>query len=171
VTIRATIRKTRERPIAVRGLLDRTSIAPSAGPPPGAGPFPAFAFSEPVVIPPGETGEARFTPTEEVTSFVYGQTLPPGAGAEAASPQGTFNERSFMGALVIDPAGTVGDVVGSSVGTTGRDRARDGDGGRSACVEDRIGDHGQLPPQATRQLGTRRSPDVGFIAIQDQGEG
>jgi manganese oxidase len=101
--IRVTIRNTLEGPIAVRGLLDRASMG--SGPPPGVR-LPAFAFSEPLVVLPGETGETRFTPMAEVSSFYNAQMLPPGAGAEAAGPVGAFEEGSFMGALVIDPAGS-----------------------------------------------------------------
>lgn len=96
--VHVTIRNTLDRTIAVRGLLDRASMPESAR----RGALPAFAFSEPVVIRPGETRESRFTPTVEVSSFYYGQTLP--SGAEAAPPLGGFEEASFMGALVIDPA-------------------------------------------------------------------
>ncbi|HUG41178.1 MAG TPA: hypothetical protein VMM12_11870, partial [Longimicrobiales bacterium] len=99
VTVAVTIRNTLSRPIAVRGLIDRASMAP-AGPPPGATELPAFAFSEPVAIPPGERRETRFTPTAEVSSFYYGQRLPRGAGAEAARPTSAFDEGAFMGALV-----------------------------------------------------------------------
>lgn len=102
--VHVTIRNTLDRPIAVRGLLDRASMAPETAP--GRGPLPAFAFSEPVVIPPGETGATQFTPTAEVSSFYYAQRLPPGAGAEAALPLSGFEEGSFMGALVIDPTGS-----------------------------------------------------------------
>ncbi|HUE77830.1 MAG TPA: multicopper oxidase domain-containing protein [Longimicrobiales bacterium] len=102
--VHVTIRNTLDRPIAVRGLLDRASLA-SGDAPPRPGPFPAFAFAEPLVIPPGETRETRFTPTSDVSSFYYGQRPPPGVGAEAAPPFGTLEEGAFMGAVVVDPAG------------------------------------------------------------------
>lgn len=101
--VRVTIRNRLDRPIAVRGFLDRASLA-SEGAVGRAGPLPAFAFSEPIVIPPRETREIRFTPTAEVSSFYYGQRLPLGAGADAARPMGGFEEGSFMGAVVIDPS-------------------------------------------------------------------
>lgn len=101
--VHVTIRNTLERPIAVRGLLDRASMA-SESAAPGAGALPAFAFSEPVVIPPGEIGESRFTPTAEVSSFYYGQVLPAGAGPDAVRPFSRLEEGAFMGALVVDAA-------------------------------------------------------------------
>lgn len=101
--VHVTIRNTLERPIAVRGLLDRASMA-SESTAPGAGPLPAFAFSDPVIIPPGEIGASRFTPTAEVSSFYYGQVLPAEAGAEAARPFSRLEEGAFMGALVVDDA-------------------------------------------------------------------
>lgn len=102
--VRVSIRNKLDRPIAVRGLLDRASM-PQENVPRTVS-LPAFAFSEPVVIPPGETRESRFTPSVEVSSFYYAQRLPPGAGAEAAGPLPPFGDGSFMGALVIDPAGS-----------------------------------------------------------------
>ncbi len=102
--VHVTIRNTLNRPIAVRGLLDRASMPSVTAPP--AGSLPAFAFSEPVVIPPGESRETRFTPTEEVSSFYYAQRLPPDAGGDAARPFNDLAEGAFMGALVIDSAGS-----------------------------------------------------------------
>jgi FtsP/CotA-like multicopper oxidase with cupredoxin domain len=104
-SVRISVRNRLERPIVVRGLSDRAT-APSVTRPPGLAALPAFAFREPLVVPPGETRETRFTPTIEVSSFYFARTLPPGAGASAiARSLGPgLDEGGFMGALVIDPA-------------------------------------------------------------------
>ncbi len=105
--ILVTIRNTLDRPIAVRGLIDRASMKSTTLRP--AGPFPAFAFVEPMIIRPGEIRETNFTPTAGVSSFYFGQTLPPGAGAEAAGPFSRLEEGVFMGALVVDTVSTPPD--------------------------------------------------------------
>ncbi|HEX5387094.1 MAG TPA: multicopper oxidase domain-containing protein [Gemmatimonadales bacterium] len=107
--IHVTLHNTLDRPIAVRGLLDRATMAPVRRPPALAlAVLPAFAFAEPLVIAPGETGEATFTPTEAVSSFYYATTLPPGAppSAVAASAVPRLREGALMGALVVDPRGS-----------------------------------------------------------------
>jgi FtsP/CotA-like multicopper oxidase with cupredoxin domain len=99
--IHVTIRNSLSHPIAVRGLSDRaaTSEVPAAA----ATGLPAFAFSEPVVVPPGESREARFTPAEPVSSFYYAQAVPPGSDG-SGSPFGALEEGAFMGSLIVDPA-------------------------------------------------------------------
>ncbi len=107
--IHVTIHNTLDRPIAVRGLLDRATMAPVRRPRALAlAVLPAFAFARPLVIAPGETGETTFKPTEAVSSFYYATTLPPGAppSAVAASAQPRLREGALTGALVVDPRGT-----------------------------------------------------------------
>jgi manganese oxidase len=101
--IRVGVRNDLERPILVLGLADRASMD-SPGPIPG---FPAFAFHDPLMVPPGQTRETRFTPTAPVSSFYYARVLPPGidAGEVPALPFGRPAEGAFLGALVIDGTG------------------------------------------------------------------
>lgn len=92
-----------DRPIQVRGLVDRDDARP-AGVPADA---PGFLFADSLVVPVGETRTARFTPGREVSSFYYARLVPP-EGALAPPnfvPGGIADEGAFMGALVIDPAG------------------------------------------------------------------
>ena len=104
--VHVTIRNSLDRPIAVRGLTDRPAVSATTR---AQGPafLPTFAFADPLVVRPGETGEARFTPTAEVSSFYYVRTLPraPDARAVAASVIPGLDEGAFMGGLVIDASG------------------------------------------------------------------
>jgi manganese oxidase len=104
--VHVTIRNSLDRPIVVRGLTDRPAI-PATSRPQGLAFLPTFAFADPLVVRPGETGEARFTPTAEVSSFYYVRTLPPepDARAVAASVVPGLGEGAFMGGLVIDAPG------------------------------------------------------------------
>jgi manganese oxidase len=102
--IHVTVRNTLDRPIAVRGLTDRGAASDAS--PAAALPIavPAFALVQPLVLGPGETGQTRFTPTADVSSFYYAHAVPPGNdGSEF--PMGTLQEGAFMGVLVIDPPG------------------------------------------------------------------
>lgn len=78
--VHISIHNTLDRPIAVRGLFDRATAGierPDGVPEP----YADFFYSEPLLIPPGATREARFTPTAEVTSFYYGRIVyPQGTG-------------------------------------------------------------------------------------------
>jgi FtsP/CotA-like multicopper oxidase with cupredoxin domain len=104
--IRATVRNTLDRPVLVRGLVDRATMPP-VPPPQGRGIFPAFAFGDSLVIGSGATGEARFTPTSEVSSFYYGRVLPaPGVAGPPLVPAGDPGQGAFLGALIIDPPAT-----------------------------------------------------------------
>ena len=109
--VRVSIRNTLERPIHVRGLIDRTSM-PAQARPPALDFLPDFAFAEPLVIPPGETREARFTPTAGVSSFYYARTEPAPGELDPPTmvPGGIANEGAFMGALVVDPPGEAPDA-------------------------------------------------------------
>ncbi|HUG39587.1 MAG TPA: multicopper oxidase domain-containing protein [Longimicrobiales bacterium] len=106
--VRVSVRNTLDRAITVRGLVDRASIELPAQLPEEAEPGdPRFFFADSLVIPPGETREARFTPADEVSSFYYGRRAAP----EGGSVNGTFfpgnfgDEGLFLGGLVVDPPG------------------------------------------------------------------
>jgi manganese oxidase len=91
------------RAIEVRGLADRAAEASvPAGMPAG---FPPFLFDEPLVVPSGESGVARFTPSAAVSSFYFARVAradgPPLTGF---MPGGLADEGAFMGALVVDDA-------------------------------------------------------------------
>jgi manganese oxidase len=106
--IRVSVHNTLERSVAVRGLVDRAtvSITRPAEIPADA---PDFLLADSLVVPPGETREVRFTPSQEVSSFYYGRVAPvPGGLAEPGVVPGGMGyeaafEGAFLGALLIDP--------------------------------------------------------------------
>ncbi len=114
--VRVSVRNTLDRQVIVRGLLDRGSMDPARverapGAPPAA---PDFIFADSLVVPAGETREARFTSSAEVTSIYFGRTEPHDAELSAPTwtPGGETDgilEGGFVGALVVDPTGAAPD--------------------------------------------------------------
>ena len=108
--VRVSIRNTLEQPIHVRGLVDRATM-PEQPRPPAFDFLPGFVFAEPLEVPPGETRETRFTPTDDVSSFYFARAVPgPGVPAPPTLlPGGIADEGAFMGALIVDPPGVAPD--------------------------------------------------------------
>lgn len=108
--VHVSIRNTLEQPIHVRGLVDRATM-PEQPRPPAFDFLPAFVFAEPLEIPPGETRETRFTPTDDVSSFYFARTVPAPDALQPPTllPGGIANEGAFMGALIVDPPGVAPD--------------------------------------------------------------
>jgi len=113
--VRVGVRNTLDRPIAVWGFVDRL---PEPSPAPGAvayagapGALPAFVLARPLVVAPGERGEAAFTPTRAVSSFYFARTVRPegGEAAIAAPAAPGLAEGVFMGALIVDPPDIAAD--------------------------------------------------------------
>ena len=112
--VHVSVRNTLGREITVRGLFDRASLdasppeRPPDAPPPGAA--PDFLFADPLVVPPGQVRDARFTPSAAVTSAYYARTAPTGDGVTApdwapAGPTDGAAEGAFLGGLIVDPPG------------------------------------------------------------------
>lgn len=102
--VHVTVRNTLDRPIAVRGLLDRATA--DLGHPDSAPARDAdFFYSAPLLIPSGAIGTAQFTPTAEVTSFYYGRIDYPQQAGDPFVPGGSGDEGAFLGALVVDGEG------------------------------------------------------------------
>ena len=94
------LRNTFPDTLLVRGLWDRSGEV-------GAGPGGALR-GRPAVVAPGATAEVRFTPTAPGTYFWMGRVVQGGwsDGPPPALPR-RGNDRSMVGALVVDPAGEV----------------------------------------------------------------
>ena len=96
--VRVMVRNAFPDTLVVFGLIDRG--------PSGGGPFAAFQRA-PLVVLPGDSAAARFTPTVPGTYFYFGRVLVGGwsAGPPPGLPaQGV--DRALSGVLVVDPAGT-----------------------------------------------------------------
>jgi manganese oxidase len=112
-SVRVTVRNTLERTVEVRGLdrgpIDVTTIErPPDAPPPAMAPW--FLFTEALVVPAGEVGEARFTPESELTSIYFGRSEPAEDGPSVPGwvPAGFTDgalEGAFLGGLLVDPPG------------------------------------------------------------------
>jgi FtsP/CotA-like multicopper oxidase with cupredoxin domain len=95
--VRVRIQNTFPDTLLVRGLADR-------GPGPG-GPL-AFLRRPPLVVPPGATVEAAFTPTAPGSYFFFGRVL--AAGWSAGPPPGLPADgldRALTGLIIVDAAG------------------------------------------------------------------
>ncbi|MGI9037469.1 MAG: multicopper oxidase domain-containing protein [Gemmatimonadota bacterium] len=93
--VRVTVRNTLADTVEVVGLVDRATLRVER--PEDASPEdPDFLFAAPLVVAPGETAEARFTPTAPVTSFYTGRVL------RAEPFPFPAKDGSFAGALVVD---------------------------------------------------------------------
>ncbi len=95
--VRVSVRNTFPDTLLVRGLVDR-------GPAPG-GPAGGLGGA-PLVVPPGETVDARFTPTVPGSYFYLGRVV--GAGWSAGPPPGLPADgldRALAGVMIVDPPG------------------------------------------------------------------
>jgi manganese oxidase len=91
--VRVTLRNTFPDTLLVRGLADRGQSGPPA------------ALSGTLVVPPGETGVAAFTPAVPGTFFYFGRVL--AGGWSAGPPPGLpvdGTDRSLIGVLIVDPS-------------------------------------------------------------------
>lgn len=98
--VRVRVRNTFPDTLVVRGLADR---GPAPGGTAGAA---AFLARAPLVVPPGATVDASFTPTAAGSFFFFGRVLPGGwsSGPPPGLPADGL-DRAMAGLIIVDAAG------------------------------------------------------------------